>query len=117
MSNPPTKENTDAMPSVTQERQGYAPPKLDPEKYRAHLKDYDLTPEQENEFLQTVWNILSTFVYIGFGLDSVQLFQTADKEMTGKENDDALEQKEHTTAFNEQAGTETQNVMQEKDDG
>lgn len=50
-----------------------APLVLNPDRYRAHLEGFDLTKEQEDELLSTLWDIMRTFVEIGFGLDSVQV--------------------------------------------
>lgn len=41
--------------------------------YRDALDDFDLSEEQEEELLQTLWNVMSVFVDIGWGADSVQL--------------------------------------------
>jgi len=35
--------------------------------------EFDLTYEQQTELLQTLWNIMSTFVDIGWGVDTVQM--------------------------------------------
>lgn len=45
----------------------------DLEKYMHHLDDSDLTKEQKREYLQTLWNIMSEFVALGFGEHPVQL--------------------------------------------
>ena len=52
-----------------------------PEKYRDQLADYELTKEQEDELLTTLWHIMRTFVELGWGLDSVQLL-SAEKAFT-----------------------------------
>lgn len=67
----PVSAGPEAPQSVT------APLKLDPEKYRAELAEYELSPEQENELLQTLWNIMSTFVLMGWGLESTQTVLSA----------------------------------------
>ncbi len=41
--------------------------------YRDALEDFNLSEEQEQELLQTLWNVMSVFVDIGWGADSVQL--------------------------------------------
>lgn len=48
---------------------------LDPDDYREDLMEFGWSEEQENEFLETLWNICTTFVDIGFGLDPVQLIR------------------------------------------
>ena len=50
----------------------YGVPPFDPDKYRSEIDDFDLTDEQATELLQTLWNIMYTFVEIGFGGDPVQ---------------------------------------------
>lgn len=47
-----------------------------PEEYREHLEDFDLTPEQEVELLQILWNIMATMVDLGWGLDNIQITET-----------------------------------------
>ncbi len=44
------------------------------EDYLQHIEEFDLSEEQQNELLQTLWNIMSTFVDIGWGVDTVQLY-------------------------------------------
>lgn len=79
------------------------PLKLDPEEYRAHLEEYDLTEEQENELLETLWHIMRTFVEIGFGVDSVQMFLAEKAEKSGQDSGNTLEQKNSTQHFNRAA--------------
>lgn len=53
------------------------------EKYREDMDGFDLTEDQATELLQTLWNIMATFVELGFGVDSVQLLlNTAVSENT-----------------------------------
>lgn len=51
-----------------------APLDLTAEQFRHHIDEFDLTEEQQTELLQTLWNIMSTFVDIGWGVDTVQLY-------------------------------------------
>lgn len=44
---------------------------LDVAKYRRYVEDLDLTEPQAADFLQTMWFIMSSFVDLGFGVDSV----------------------------------------------
>ncbi|MBL1261768.1 MAG: recombinase family protein [Thiotrichaceae bacterium] len=46
---------------------------LDADLYRDDLRDRSLSKEQEDELLQTLWNIMSIFVDIGCGVDTVQV--------------------------------------------
>jgi hypothetical protein len=43
-----------------------------PEKYRKYLDETGWSEKVKEEWLYTLWNIMSTFVDIGFGLDPVQ---------------------------------------------
>lgn len=45
---------------------------FDIEKYRDDITEFDLTDEQADELLKTLWTIMSAFVDLGFGVDSVQ---------------------------------------------
>lgn len=49
-----------------------SPLALDVARYREHIGGLDLTEEQERELLTALWNILVTFVDLGFGVESVQ---------------------------------------------
>ena len=52
-----------------------SPPSLafNPDDYRHHITEFDLTLEQQNELLETLWHIMSTMVDIGWGVDNIQL--------------------------------------------
>ncbi len=45
---------------------------LDVEYYQAFLDDEDITEEQKKELIETIWNIVVTFVDLGFGIEPVQ---------------------------------------------
>lgn len=45
---------------------------FDYEEYAPYLEDSDLTEEQKREFLETLWNIMVSFVDLGFGIHPVQ---------------------------------------------
>ena len=47
-------------------------PKLNLEDYREDLAGFDLSKEQEEELIQTLWMIVCTLIDIGFGFDAVQ---------------------------------------------
>ena len=59
------------------------PLQLDPDDYREDLAEFDLTAQQENELLEVLWNIMASFVAMGYGLDSVQLFSTGKTDDQG----------------------------------
>jgi len=46
--------------------------KLDVERYEKMLNDCDLTEEQRQEFLETIWTIIVGFVDLGFDIHPVQ---------------------------------------------
>ena len=59
---------------------------FDVTRYDKYLADCDLTKEQKQKFLETLWNIIVSFVDIGFGIDATQaacgqLLQTAFKDI------------------------------------
>ena len=45
---------------------------FDYEEYAPYLEDSDLTEEQKREFLETLWNIMVSFVDLGFGIHPIQ---------------------------------------------
>ena len=98
------KDNTTphigAMDSAA-ETPAIAPLRLDPDKYRAYLANMEMTEAQQNEFLETLWNIMRTFVEIGWGLDSVQTLFSGIVEKAMHDERETLEQKDH---FNQIAG-------------
>ncbi len=51
----------------------FKPLVFDPDEYRHYLDD-TLSEEQQNELLQALWHIMSIFVDIGWGVDTVQMF-------------------------------------------
>jgi hypothetical protein len=46
-----------------------AAPQLDVSRYRQHLADFQLTDAQAEEFLGTLWNIISACIDLGTNLD------------------------------------------------
>lgn len=51
-----------------------APLAFNAERYRAELAGLQMSPAQEEELLRTLWTIMSAFVDLGWGVDSVQNF-------------------------------------------
>ena len=43
------------------------------DEYRHHLEEFELTRAQENELLETLWQIMSMMVDIGWGVDNIHL--------------------------------------------
>ena len=46
---------------------------FNPEDFYEELSELELTQNQANELLQTLWHIMSIFVDIGWGVDAVQI--------------------------------------------
>jgi hypothetical protein len=53
------------------------PPHCDLDKYREHIEDLDLSQEEQADLLKTIWTIMSAFVDLGFGVDSVQMLPSS----------------------------------------
>jgi hypothetical protein len=45
---------------------------IDWDLYSEYLEDSDLTDDQKREFIQTLWNIVVSFVDLGFGIHPMQ---------------------------------------------
>jgi hypothetical protein len=50
----------------------YSPLRFDPEKYRKYLSETGCSEKVQDEWLNTLWNMMSAFVDLSFGTDSVQ---------------------------------------------
>lgn len=48
---------------------------LDVALYEHYLENSNLTDEQKQELLETLWNLICEFVFLGFGVTSTQLAQ------------------------------------------
>ncbi len=46
---------------------------LDINKYRTYLNDSDLTDQQAEELLRTLWQVMQTMVNIGWGVDTLNI--------------------------------------------
>jgi len=57
---------------------------VDYEKYAPLLDDPDLSEGQKREFLQALWNIITNFVDLGFGVHPVQLACRESKNSCGE---------------------------------
>ncbi len=64
---------------------------LDIEKYIHQFDGYDLSEDQKIEILKSLWQIMSCFVELGFGLDSVSLACAQNGKTTGLERDILLD--------------------------
>ena len=94
-------------PSDELDYSGYAPLKLNYDEYREELKDSDMTVEQQNEFLETLWNIMKSFVELGWGLDSVPLINTENDDNARSDSVKMLPRKNHSKSFNQAVSTNT----------
>ncbi len=84
------------------------PLQLEPDDYRDELAEFELTPEQETELLQVLWNIMSTMVDLGWGLDSVQLFSLPKAHKIDSDSSDKVKLTDNNQAFNQTAGNTTE---------
>jgi hypothetical protein len=66
----------------------HAPPKatltVDVEKYQAFLDGADMTEAQKEEFLQSLWSIIVSFVDLGFGVHPLQAVCGEDADCDSK---------------------------------
>ena len=88
---------------------------FDVTRYDKYLADCDLTEEQKQEFLETLWNIIVSFVDIGFGIDATQavcgqLLQTAFKDILN--DSDMIESKTLPKNFKNTAASKKDSVTQ-----
>ncbi|MFK5950251.1 MAG: hypothetical protein QM500_15935 [Methylococcales bacterium] len=90
----------EAMPEEM-DYSGMAPLKLDVEKYRDELKDFDMTIEQQNEFLEILWHILRTFVELGWGVDNIQMFSNQNNDKYRSDSVKVLKRNTSTKSFNQ----------------
>ena len=63
------KDETDVRPEATN-----APPSLtiDWDLYGSYLEDSDLSDEEKRECIQDLWNLVVSFVELGFGVHPIQ---------------------------------------------
>ena len=64
-------------------------PIVDLRPYRKQLKDIDLSDEEADAFLAILWNIMSHFVDLGFGVDAVSLVEHLTSDRCGKATGDS----------------------------
>lgn len=102
-------ENTFAREEAQGSGAGYpsAPPP-DIEKYLPFVEEFDVTDAQKIEFLQTLWSIMSAFVDLGWGVDSVQRILPAWREISMDSQGDELQITDQniTPEFNGEAAGE-----------
>jgi len=71
------KFNLNEQWETAQDQPAIKPPQCDLEKYHEHVKDFDLSEEEQSELLKTIWHIMAAFVDMGFGVDSIQLLPSS----------------------------------------
>lgn len=81
---------------------------LDVNKYLPYVEDFDMSEEKKAEFLHTLWSIMSAFVDLGWGVDSVQNFIPALREFSSQEPDKnaSLKIQSCSSEFTKSAGAE-----------
>ena len=67
------------------------PSAFNAEEYRPYMAEFDLSEEQANELLATLWEIMKAFVDLGFGVDSIHRFLPALCEISGEVDTGAVE--------------------------
>ena len=80
------------------------PLKFEPDDYRHHVEEFDLTKEQQNELLTSLWMIMSTLVDIGWGVDTVQILLPDMFAEVAPDSEKLLESQD-APEFNQAAGT------------
>jgi hypothetical protein len=75
--------------------------KIDLDEFRNGLAEYDLDDAQKDELLAALWQIIFTFVQIGWGIDSVHLVIPELADFSSPEGDTELNYSIHTIAQNE----------------
>jgi hypothetical protein len=73
---------------------------MDAAEWLPYVEEFDISEEQKIELLQMLWNIMSTFVDIGWGVDSIQNFIPALKEFSSVADSGNAKMKIHTQQFN-----------------
>lgn len=103
--------STNEPPTVNPEQSQASSLTFDASKYLAHVEDFEMTEAQKIEFLRALWDIMSTFVRLGFGVESVlpSIFQKALETPA-----DGLEQSIPTHEFNVAAEAGAQDPEKEE---
>jgi len=61
------------------------PPAFDMDKYMKMADEFDMSEDEKRELLTTLWDIMSRFVELGFGLDSVSILEAQKARKTSVE--------------------------------
>ncbi len=97
------ERNTDTLP-VSHDKETITPLVFNPEDYRHHLDGIELTEAQQNELLETLWQIMSTMVDIGWGVDSVQMMLPELFKNAGQDSEKLLASKDTPEVIQIQEG-------------
>jgi len=62
---------------------------LDVALYQEYLDDAELSAEQKQEFIETLWNIIVAFVDLGFGIHPVQQVMSEKDTSCGQTKDES----------------------------
>lgn len=73
---------------------------FDIEKYRNDITEFDLTDEQADELLKTLWTMMTTFVELGFGVDSIHYLLAPHTQPHCDEDSGLLTTNDAAQAFN-----------------
>jgi hypothetical protein len=92
-------------PPTPQDASHSALPKFDPARYATHVDDLDLTPAQQEDVLRALWTIMTGFVDMGFGVESVQNFLPELGKLSSEFRKNALniQDSKHAENFNDVA--------------
>ena len=63
---------------------------LDLKLYEGYLEDCDLTEDQKHEFIETLWNIVVSFVDMGFELHPLQQVGEKNTELAAPDSADVV---------------------------
>lgn len=64
------------------EKTNYKTLTLDVEYYQSFIDDVDISDEQKQELIETLWNIVVQFVDLGFGIHPLQQAKSGDDHRT-----------------------------------
>jgi len=88
-----TKDET----SAPKGRVTVSAPALDPAKYRALAGDVEILDEEFDEFLGTLWDIMSAFVQHGFDVKTIPAFFPEIFEEASEDGDRTVDSDEEDT--------------------
>jgi|SRR5690606_18519076 len=93
----------DKLTNIARESFREAPP-LDVDAYAPYVEELELTDEQKTDLLRTLWQIMASFVELGFGVDSIHQALPGLRDFSSETSADALEEDGMTLAAPKSAG-------------